>query len=143
MTGSERSMRRMGRMAGIELASEDVVERLWSLHRELRNAGLPEWAEKIAQVLKIRALTAAAEYTRRNSAYFVRSGSGVLTPEETTQRREAIGRLADAIDDLVQTVMDGQDDYLAFEGILSQLRGLGFWIDNALVSAVARAFTLP
>lgn len=142
MTGSERSMRRMGRMAGIELAAEDTIERLWRLHRDLASAGLHTWAERIAQILKIGALKAASEYARRNSAYFVRTGPEALSLEETAQRREAIERLADAIDDLTQAVLDGQGDYPAFEEMLTRLRALGFWVDGALVSAVARAFTL-
>jgi hypothetical protein len=135
-------MRRMGRMAGIELASEDTIERLWRLHRDLANAGLPTWAERIVQIIKIAALKAASEYARRNSAYFVRTGPEGLSPEETARKREAISRLADAIDGLAQAVLDGKSDYSAFEEILDRLRASGFWIDSTLVSAVARAFTL-
>ena len=142
MSGTERSMRRMGRMAGVELAAEDTIEQLWRLHRELVRAGLTQWAERVAQILKTGALKAAAEYARRNSAYFVRSGLSGLSSEETAQKREAIALLAYEIDLLVQDVLVGRGDYSEFDRILERLRDLGFWIDSALVSAVARAFTL-
>jgi hypothetical protein len=142
MTGSERSMRRMGRLAGIELAAEDTIEQLWRLHRELTDAGLSEWASRIAQILKTNALRASAEYARRNSAYFVQNGAASLNPEQTAQRRKAISQLANEIDVLADAVAQGRADYPPFERILDDLRTLGFWIETPLVSAVARAFTL-
>jgi hypothetical protein len=143
MSDTERSMRRMGRMAGVALAAEDTIEHLWRLHRELVSAALSRWAERIAQILKTGALKAAAEYARRNSAYFVRNGPEGLSPEETVKKREVISALAGEIDSLAQAVLDGGGDYSEFDQILDRLRASGFWIDISLVSAVARAFTLP
>jgi hypothetical protein len=142
MSASERSMRRMGRLAGIETAARDTTERLWWLHRELSDAGLVDWAKKVEQILKINSLRAAAGYARRNSAYFVRSGSEILDEDEIRRRRWQIEFAADEIDTLAQGVAMGGGDYRRFEEILESLRSFGFWIDDALVSAVARAFTL-
>jgi hypothetical protein len=136
-------MRRMGRMAGIELAAGDTVERLWRLHRELVNTGQAEWAAQIARILKINALKTAAEYVRRNSAYFVQNGPTSLDAKAVQERRAAISDVADNIDALAQSVTEGEGDYSEFDEILDDLRALGFWIDGTLVSAVARAFTLP
>jgi len=129
-------------MAGIELAAEDTIERLWKLHREFVGTGLSEWAGRIARILKINALKAAAEYVRRNSAYFVQNGPTVMSPEEIRQRRGEISKIGNKIDTLAQNVTAGGVDYSEFEQILDDLRALGFWIDGALVSAVARAFNL-
>jgi hypothetical protein len=142
MSASERSMRRMGRLASIETAAEDMTERLWLLYRALSDGGLPKWADEVGKILKIRALRTAAEYARRNSAYFVQNGPAALVPAEINNRRQAISFVADRIHDLAQDVANGDGTYLQFEKLREELQGLGFWIDGELVSAVARAFTL-
>jgi hypothetical protein len=132
----------MGRLAGIQTAAEETTERLFWLHRALSDAALADWAKKIASIIKINALRAAAEYTRRNSAYFVRSGPEVLSAVEVERRRGAISDVAAQIDNLAHEVVQGTGNYRQFEQHLERLRSFGFWIDGALVSAVARAFTL-
>jgi len=131
----------MGRLAGIQTAAEETTERLFWLHRELSDAALANWAKKVASIIKINALRAAAEYTRRNSAYFVR-GPEILSTVEVERRRGAISDVAAQIDNLAHEVVQGAGNYRQFEQHLERLRSFGFWIDGALVSAVARAFTL-
>lgn len=142
MRASERSMRRMGRLAGIEAAAAETTERLFWLHRELSDDGLPDRAGKVAQIIKINALRAAAEYTRRNSAYFAHSGPGMLSAVEVEWTRGQISDVAGQIDNLAREVVQGRGTYRQFEQYLERLRGFGFWIDGGLVSATARAFTL-
>ena len=142
MSASERSMRRMGRLTAIESAAEDMTERLWWLYRDLSAEGLGTWAANVGQIIKINALRASAEYARRNSAYFVRSGPQTLDKVEVDRRRREICAAADQIDILAAVVSSGGGDYFQFEKILERLRQFGFWIDTELVSSVARAFTL-
>lgn len=142
MSSSERNMRRVARMAATEIAAGDTVEQLWELHRELMSAGQSEWAQRIASVLRTNALRVAAENTRRNSAYFVRSGPSMLSPKETADVQRAISLLADEIDKLVNLRANTSAIYQRFEEILHDLRACGFWIEGGLVSAVARAFAL-
>jgi hypothetical protein len=70
MSSTERNLRRMSRLAATEVAAEDTTERLWRLHRDLADAELPEWAARLSEIIQIDALKAAAEYTRRTSAFF-------------------------------------------------------------------------
>jgi hypothetical protein len=85
------------------------------------------------------ALAAVADYTRRNSAFFVRNGPRMLTPAETARRRERIEALADKLDDLAKNAGDGLVEYRQFEMVLGHLHAEGFFPDTALVSAVAKA----
>lgn len=83
------------------------------------------------------ALAAVADYTRRHSELFVRNGPRILTPAETTKRRQRIEALADQLDALAQGARDGLVEYRQFEGILGRLHAEGFFPDIELVSAVA------
>ena len=85
------------------------------------------------------ALAAVADYTRRNSAFFVRSGPRMLTPAETARRRQRIETLADRLDDLAKSAGDGMVEYRQFETVLGQLHAEGFFPETALVSGVAKA----
>jgi hypothetical protein len=85
------------------------------------------------------ALTAVADYTRRHSEFFVRNGPRLLTPAETARRRQRIEALADQIDGLAEGARDGLVEYRQFETILGRLHAEGFFPDNDLVSAVAKA----
>jgi transcriptional regulator with XRE-family HTH domain len=87
------------------------------------------------------ALTAVAEYVRRNSALFVRSGPRLPAPLEVEQQRHRIEAGADKIDTLAIAAANGAAKYHDFESILGELRRDGFSADGSLVSAVARAFT--
>lgn len=84
------------------------------------------------------ALAAIADYTRRHSELFVRNGPRVLTPAETTKRRQRIEALADQLDALADGARDGLVEYRQFEAILGRLHAEGFFPDNELVSAVAK-----
>ena len=84
------------------------------------------------------ALAAVADYTRRHSEMFVRHGPRMLTPAETTRRRQRIEALADQLDVLAKSASDGLVEYRQFETILGRLHAEGFFPDNELVSAVAK-----
>lgn len=85
------------------------------------------------------ALAAVADYTRRHSESFVRNGPRSPTPVEAAKRRQRIEALADQIDALAGGVRDGLVEYRQFETILGRLHAEGFFPENNLVSAVAKA----
>jgi hypothetical protein len=55
------------------------------------------------------ALAGVANYTRQNSKFFVRNGPRLLTPTETSKRRQRIEALADQIDALAEGARDGRE----------------------------------
>lgn len=67
------------------------------------------------RIMAPAALSAVADYTRRNSALFVRSGPRMLTPAETARRRQRIEALADKLDDLAESAGSGLVEYRQFE----------------------------
>jgi hypothetical protein len=85
------------------------------------------------------ALAAVADYTRRNSEFFVRNGPRLPTPAETAKRRQRIEALADQMNALAEGACDGVVEYRQFEMLLGRLHAEGFFPDNDLVSAVAKA----
>jgi transcriptional regulator with XRE-family HTH domain len=84
------------------------------------------------------ALTSVAAYTRQHADMFVRNGPRMLSPAETTKRRQRIVALADQIDALAETAKDGGVEYHQFETLLGRLHAEGFFPDSELVSAVAK-----
>jgi len=108
--------------------SADLIWETQELRRECerRNAGPA-------------ALAAIADYTRRHSELFVRNSPRMLTPAETTKRRQRIEALADQLDALSESAREGLVEYRQFEGILGRLHAEGFFPDNELVSAVAES----
>jgi transcriptional regulator with XRE-family HTH domain len=87
------------------------------------------------------ALAAVADYTRRNSKFFVIDGPRMLPPNETAKRRQRIEALADELDALVEPVRQGLAGYRQFETVLGRLHAEGFFPETALVSAVAKALS--
>jgi hypothetical protein len=87
-------------------------------------------------------LAAVAEYTRQHSELFARNGPRLLTPTETAKRRQRIEALADQIAALADGARDGLVEYRQFEAILGRLHAEGFFPDNDLVSAVAKALLI-
>jgi hypothetical protein len=85
------------------------------------------------------ALAALADYTRRNSEFFVRNGPRLPTPTETAKRRQRIEALADQIGVLAEGARDGLVEYRDFETILGRLHAEGLFPDGDLVSAVAKS----
>lgn len=85
------------------------------------------------------ALAEVAKYTRRNSEVFVRNGPRMLTPTETSKRRQLIEALADQIDALAEGARDGLVEYRQFETILGRLHAAGFFPDGDLISTVAKS----
>jgi hypothetical protein len=109
----------------------NVADLIWDPH-ELRR-------ECERRINGPAALAAVADYTRRNSPFFVRNGPRMLTPAETDRRRQRIEALADKLDDLARSAGDGLVEYRQFEMALGQLHAEGFFPETALVSAVAKA----
>jgi hypothetical protein len=85
------------------------------------------------------ALAAVADYTRRHSEMFVRNGPRMLAPAETAKQRQRIEALAEQVDALAEGARDGLVEYHQFESMLGRLHAEGFFPDNDLVSAVAKA----
>jgi hypothetical protein len=110
---------------------------LEKLHGDLVTAGVPDRAGDVAKILQTTALKAVAEYTRRMSMFFVQSGPKSFNSEEKSAHEKRIIDLAAKIDSLA---IRDNSSYEQFDEILRQLRALGFFPDNLLVSDVARAF---
>ncbi|MGH6876467.1 MAG: helix-turn-helix domain-containing protein [Rhizomicrobium sp.] len=85
------------------------------------------------------ALTALADYARRNSAAFVRSGPAMLSPADTAKRQKHIEAIATQIEELARKTREGFVDYMDFEPLLRDLHASGFFPENGLVSAAAQA----
>jgi hypothetical protein len=137
-TSTDRNISRLNRLAATEVMAANTIDRLWKLYGELVSAGVPQRAADVRRIVQKHALGAAAEYTRRSAKFFVRNGPSLLSADQNEQRQREILRLADEIDrlDLDQV---GETVWSNFEDVTTRLRGLGFFIDGALVSDVARA----
>ena len=96
------------------------------------------WRECERRKTAPAALADVANYTRRNSEFFVRNGPRSLTPTETAKRRQRIEALADQIDTLAEGARDGLVEYQQFETILGRLHAEGFFPDSDLISGVAK-----
>jgi hypothetical protein len=142
-TSTERSKQRMDRLIATAVAAGKQELQLGELGQDLAAVDLRDWAERLTEIKRVSALTAAAEYVRRNSAFFVAAGSGTPTPEEITRHRQRIEAPADKIDMLASRVGREPVEYREFEQLLDELRDAGFYLDTPLVSSVARAFTIP
>lgn len=90
-----------------------------------------------------KALIDIAEYTRQHAALFVREGPSRPNAAEVTRRVETINMLADELNGLASSALDGNALYAKFEGILDALHRLGFFPEQKLVSAVARGMIGP
>ena len=137
MPNGERSKRRMGRLLAAETSSNKTRKHLMALHQDLRNSGMEKWARRVAVINRAAALTAAAEYTRRNSSIFVQDGPKSFNAKEFAARRDHIATLADEIDALADT---SKSTYAQFEATLRKLHKLGFYLESDLVSEVALSF---
>jgi hypothetical protein len=137
LTSTERSKRRIERLAAREIAEGAMRNGLEKLHGELVAAGVPDRPGELAKILQTTALKAVAEYTRGMSMFFVQRGPKLFNPEEKTNHEKLIIELADRIDSLA--IADNAS-YEQFDKILRQLHTLGFFPDHLLVSDVARAF---
>ena len=90
-----------------------------------------------------RALIDIAEYTHQHAALFVREGPSSPGAAEVTRCVEAINMLADELNGLASSALEGNALYTKFEGILDALHRLGFFPEQELVSAVARSMIGP
>jgi hypothetical protein len=100
------------------------------------------WTYRVERPIEqcVSALNELAQYVRTNAGIFVTTGPKMLTPQETSARKQKIEELANQIKTLAIKVPDGTVNYEAVEAILKKLRELGFFPDNLLVSNLARAF---
>ena len=98
-------------------------------------------AETAISALKelAEAIRALAQEIRSHSWAFVRHGPRMLSPSETAHREQQIAALADEIEKLADRVPRSNVTCEDVNAILSQLREVGFFPDNLLVSNVARA----
>jgi hypothetical protein len=142
MTASERSKLRVGRQAARAVAATALNKGVTSLQHDLRAAGQDEWADQVANVRRVAALRAVAEYTRQNAEFFVAPVTKILNPDERAAHVYRINMVAADLDALADAVAMTGVSYEDFEFILQQLRNAGFWPDNNLVSDVAQAFTI-
>jgi hypothetical protein len=137
LTSTERSKRRIERLAAREISEGAMRDGLVKLHDELVAAGVPDQAHEVAHMLQATALKAVAEYTRRMSMFFVQNGPRSLNSDERSMQEQHIVSLANRIESLA---LVENSSYPEFEDILRQLHALGFFPENSLVSDVARAF---
>ncbi len=101
-------------------------------------------AQAIARArLANKALVEIAEYTRQHATKFARERTLSLDAAEATRRVEAISQLADELNELASSALEGNALYVKFEGILDALHRLGFFPEQELVSAVARSMIGP
>jgi hypothetical protein len=89
------------------------------------------------------ALIDIAEYTRRHASFFVRKGPAAPRPVEVARHVERINMLADELNGLASSALEGNALYAKFEGVLDGLHRLGFFPELVLVSAVARTMIGP
>lgn len=87
----------------------------------------------------VSALRELAQEIKGHSWSFVRDGPRMLSPSETAAREQQIVALARKLDELADKVPQIRVAYADVEAVLSQLREVGFFPDNLLVSNVARA----
>jgi len=90
-----------------------------------------------------KALIAVAEYTTQHAAVFVRDGPALLSRPEVERRTRLIVALAERLNELALSALDGTATYGQFEAILDELRTLGFFPAGPLVSDVARHMYAP
>jgi transcriptional regulator with XRE-family HTH domain len=86
------------------------------------------------------ALTDIANYVRTNAAVFARHGPEMITPKQAAEHRKLIERLADKLTELAEASREGYAIYEQYEQIQDQLHAAGFFPQDSLVAAVARAF---
>jgi hypothetical protein len=141
MSNTERNKHRIARLMARETAADETTQSLVTLHRDLVANGQQEWARRVATILRRTVLTAVADYTRRNSDFFVTRGPRLLSADERAERKQQILSLADKISGLA-VVVDSSVRYVQFEVILTDLHKAGFFPENSLVSAVAQGFFL-
>jgi hypothetical protein len=90
-----------------------------------------------------KALIDIAEHTRQHAALFVREGPSSPNAADVTRCVETINLLADELNGLASSALEGNAIYTKFEGILDALHRLGFFPEQELVSAVARSMIGP
>jgi hypothetical protein len=90
-----------------------------------------------------RALIAIADYIHKHAATFVQKGPGMLAPDERDRRVATINMLADDLNVLASSALEGNVLYSEFEAILDALHRLGFFPEQGPVSAVARSMIGP
>lgn len=80
-----------------------------------------------------------AAYTRKHAQFFVQEGPSSHSAEDAQKISTRICGVADELEVLAISALDGRALYSQFEVLLDGLHRLGFFPDIALVSAVARS----
>jgi transcriptional regulator with XRE-family HTH domain len=100
-------------------------------------------ARAFAQVRKAnKALIDVADYTRTHATKFAQNGASSLSRVEAARRTARIMSLADELDGLASSALEGGALYSHFETILGELHRLGFFPNMTLVSAVAHSMVV-
>lgn len=139
ITSTDRNRRRLDRLLASETLARKLTEDLATFHRELVATGDFKTADRIAISLRRAALSGLADYMRRTATTRVRSGPRMLSPEEMKAGEEAVLKVADELDVLVE---DSSVTLNIFETITNELRRLGAFPDSELYFAVVQSFLL-
>jgi hypothetical protein len=139
ITSTDRNRRRLDRLLASERLARKLTDDLATFHRELLAAGDVKTADRIAISLRRAALSGLADYMRRTATIRVRSGPWMASPEETKTDAEAVIKIADQLDVLVD---DSSSTIDIFETLTNELRRLGAFPDSDLYSAVVQSFLL-
>lgn len=86
-----------------------------------------------------KALIAIADYVRKHAAMTARDGATLATPAEKARTTHHVAMIADELDALAVSALDGKARYAQFEAYLGQLHRQGFFPEMSLVSAVAQS----
>ena len=88
------------------------------------------------------ALTALADYVRKNSSLFGTRGPAMLTPIARANHIKHIEEIAEKLDKLAEKARQGHADYQQFNAVLGELHAANFFPDRDLVTAAVKALIL-
>jgi hypothetical protein len=86
------------------------------------------------------ALKSTAAYVRAHAHVSVRSGPKMPTAAESAKRKREIERMADELDELADAAREGSAIHAQYEDVQRRLHAAGFFLRDADVAAIARAF---
>ena len=86
------------------------------------------------------ALRAVAKYLRDAPRMFASNGPKLMSPQERARRSAKVDSVVDRMAELSDRALTGDANASTFESLNRELHEIGMFIDNQLVSDVARAF---
>lgn len=86
------------------------------------------------------ALKSTAAYVRANAHLSARRGPGMATAAEAAKRKREIERMADELDELAEVAREGSASHAQYTDVQHRLHAAGFYLRDADVAAIARAF---